>query len=127
MAVFPSADTATELPWYGWNAAPVPAGLAPGWLHTPPLPVYTHAEPTKSVSSGPTTMAVAPSADTATETPWSAPFKPAAPVPTSLGPCWLHIPPLRAYTDAAPARMSAPPPTMTVFPSADTATERPRS
>src|SRR5262249_1379860 len=69
-------------------------------------------------------MAVLPSADSATEKPWKAP--PTAPVPTSLPPCWLHTPPLRVNTNAAPALLlSFGPPAMAVLPSAEIATELP--
>ena len=47
----------------------------------------------RPLSSGPPTMAVLPSADSATEAPCSA--VPTAPVPTSLLPCWVQTPPLR--------------------------------
>src|SRR6516165_6139165 len=125
MAVLPSADSATELPWRLVPAPPLPTSLAPCWVHTPPLRVNTQTAPTEVLSPGPPTMAVLPSADTATELPWWAP--PAAPVPTSLLPCWAHTPPLRVYTHTAPARLvsSCGPPTMAVLPSAETATEVP--
>src|SRR3972149_1123537 len=49
-----------------------------------------------------------------------------APEPTSLGPCWVQIPPLLVQTHAAPALpLSAFPPTMAVLPSAERDTERP--
>src|SRR5438552_9505646 len=98
MAVLPSPDSATEMPWLAAPTAPVPTSLAPCWLHTPPLRVYTHAAPAELLSPDPPTTAVFPSADTATELPWSA--APTAPVPTSLAPCWPHTPPLQAYAHA---------------------------
>ena len=49
--------------------------------------------PGAQLSPGPPTMAVLPSADSATETP--CPAFPTAPVPTSLLPCWVQTPPLR--------------------------------
>src|SRR5262249_22811394 len=120
------ADTATEIPWVALPAAPVPTSLPPCWLHTPPLRVYTHAAPAPPLSLYPPTMAVFPSADTATEAPWFALL--AAPVPTSLPPCWLHTPALRVYTHTAPTLLlSVHPPTTAVFPSADSATENPWS
>src|SRR5262245_53587395 len=123
-AVFPSADTATEFPWLEAPAAPVPTSFVPCWVHTPPLRVHTHAAPLKLLSPSPPTIAVFPSADTATENPCRA--APTAPAPTSLVPCWLHTPPLRVHTHAAPlSRPSPTPPTTAVFPSADTATEPP--
>src|SRR6516225_8761233 len=125
MAVLPSADSATELPWRLVPAPPLPTSLAPCWVHTPPLRVNTQTAPTEVLSPGPPTMAVLPSADSATEKPcWA--NGPTAPVPTSLLPCWLHIPPLRVNTQAAPPRvLSFGPPTMAVLPSADRATEVP--
>jgi hypothetical protein len=41
------------------------------------------------LSVGPPMMAALPSADSATEKPWST-NGPTAPVPTSLPPCWLR-------------------------------------
>src|SRR5436190_913846 len=70
------------------------------------------------------TMAVLPSADSATETPCAA--SGLAPVPTSLLPCGVHTPPLRVNTHAAPAlELSTGPPTTAVLPSADSVTEKP--
>src|SRR5262245_24033727 len=63
-AVLPSADTATELPCFAAPTAPVPTGLAPCCLHTPPLRMYTHAAPALLSSEYPPTTAVSPSADT---------------------------------------------------------------
>src|SRR5262249_46152246 len=100
MAVFPSADNATETPCVAAPAALVPTSLAPCWLHTPALRVYTHAAPALALSVYPPTMAVSPFADSAAENPCSA--VPVAPVPTSLAPCWLHTLALRVYTHAAP-------------------------
>src|SRR5206468_2830632 len=111
MAVLPSADNATEMPWKAGLTAPVPTNLAPCWLHTPPLRVNTHAAPALLLSRFPPTMAVSPSSDNATEAPcWAAPT---APVPTSLFPCWVHPPPLRMNTHAAPA------PPLSLFPAHD--------
>src|SRR5262249_52333244 len=123
-AVFPSADSATDHPWAAGPTSPVPTSLAPCWLHTPALRVYTHAAPTSLLSANPPTIAVFPSADSATASPCGA--APTAPVPTSLAPCWLHPPALRVYPHAAPVLLkSLAPPTIAVFPSADTATETP--
>ena len=109
----------------GCPTAPVPTSLLPCWVHTPLLRVKTHAAPTPRLSPGPPTMAVLPSADSATEVPWSA-AGPAAPVPTSLLPCWVQTPLLRVKTHAAPtSELSPGPPTMAVLPSADSATEVP--
>ena len=104
--------------------APVPTSLGPCCDHTPPLRVYTHAAPAPLLSLSPPIMAVLPSADIATDLPWLA--APTAPVPTSLGPCCDHSPPLRAYTHAAPApELSSLPPTMAVLPSPEVATDEP--
>src|SRR2546425_654578 len=84
MAAFPSADIATDHPWFALPPAPVPTSLALCWLHTPPLLMYTHAAPTARPSLYPPTMAVLPSAESATDLPWFA--LPPAPVPTSLAP-----------------------------------------
>src|SRR5215469_12097948 len=118
-AVLPSADSATDWPWLAAPvpAAPVPTSSAPCWLHTPPLRVNTHAAPV--LPAFPPTIAVLPSADSATERPWLAP-PPAASVPTSFGPCWLHTSPLRVNTHDAPVPpLSVRPPTIAVLPSAD--------
>src|ERR1035441_3275073 len=120
MAVFPSADRATDIPCSALLTAPVPKSLPPCWFHTPPVRVYTQAAPALLVSPGPPTMAVFPSADNATERPCPAP--PAATVPTSLSPCWFHTPPVRVYSQAAPAGLglsAAGRPTMAVFPSSE--------
>src|ERR1035441_6283492 len=51
---------------------------------------------------------------------------PTAPVPTSLLPCWVHTPPERVNTHAAPTLPLSPsPPTRAVLPSPDTDTEMP--
>src|SRR5262249_37995123 len=68
------------------------------------------------LSASPPTMAVLPSAESATDPPW-APW-PTPPVPTSFVPCWVHAPPLRVKTQAAPVLLLSPkPPTMAVLPS----------
>jgi hypothetical protein len=89
MAVLPSADSATEMPCWAFPIAPVPTSLIPWWLQTPLLWVKTQVAPTPvpalELSSGPPTMAVLPSPDSATETPcWAFPT---APAPTSFDPC----------------------------------------
>src|SRR5271168_4922509 len=68
-AVLPSADSATEKPCWASRLAPLPTSLLPCGVHTPPLRVNTHAAPALELSSGPPTMAVLPSADSATEKP----------------------------------------------------------
>ena len=122
--VFPSADRSTETPCIACPTAPVPTSFVPCWIHTPPLRVNTHAAPAFPSSLNPLTTTVFPSADTATEVPCLA--GPTAPVPTSFVPCWVHTPPLRVHTHAAPVLLLSPgPPTTAVFPSADTATDDP--
>ena len=69
MAVLPSADSATEMPCSAAPTAPVPTSFVPCWVQTPPLRVKTHAAPVKLLSRYPPTMAVLPSADSATEMP----------------------------------------------------------
>ena len=113
-------------PCSAFPTAPVPTSLLPCWVQTPPLRVKTHAAPVSSCRHRPPTMAVLPSADSATERP--CPASPTAPVPTSLLPCWVQTPPLRVKTHAAPVPSCRPdPPTMAVLPSADSATEMPCS
>jgi hypothetical protein len=87
MAVLPSADSATERPCKAGTTALVPTSLL-RWVQAPLLRVKTHAAPVLELSSGPPTMAVLPSADSATEKPWVAP--PTASVPTSFGPCCVN-------------------------------------
>src|SRR5450631_2633411 len=101
MAVWPSADSATEVPCRAAPTAPVPTSFDPYWVQTPPLRVQTHAAPASELSLNPPTMAVLPSADSATEVPCRA--APTAPVPTSFDPYWVQTPPLRVQTHAAPA------------------------
>src|SRR5262249_37244118 len=82
----------------------------------------THAAPSKLLSCGPPTMAVRPSPDKETEAP--CPALPTAPVPTSLCPYWVQIPPPRLNTHAAPLlELSSNPPMIAVLPSADSATD----
>src|SRR5262245_35537548 len=124
MAVFPSAERDTEMPWLATPTAPVPTSLDPCWVHTPPLLVQNHAAPADPLSSYPPTMAALPSAERDTKMP--CPADPTASVPTSLDPCWVQTPPLRVQTHTAPqSPLSASPPTMAVLPAADSATEYP--
>jgi hypothetical protein len=67
IAVLPSAESETEVPWAAAWSAPVPTSLSPCWVHTPLLRVKTHAAPTKKLSKGPPMIAVLPSAERATE------------------------------------------------------------
>src|SRR5260370_1152401 len=101
-AVFPSADNATPAPCRGSGpTAPLPTNLEPCWVQTPLLLVNTHTAPSLLLSAGPPTRAVFPSEDSATAAPCLE-FPAFTPVPTSLGPCWVHMPPLRANTHTAP-------------------------
>ncbi len=45
-AVLASPDSATEKPSPAFPIGPVPTSLLPGWVHTAPDRVYTHAAPT---------------------------------------------------------------------------------
>ncbi len=66
-AVLPFPEIATDLPNLATPTAPVPTSLRPCCDHTPALRVNTHAAPAKTLSPYPPTMAVLPSAETATE------------------------------------------------------------
>src|SRR5262249_33159582 len=107
-AVFPSADTATEIPWRAGPAAALPTSLEPSWLHTPPLRVHTHAAPTPPLSLNPPTTAVFPSADTATEIPCLA--TPTAPAPTRRPPSRRPPPPPSPPAASTLPRSPSPPP-----------------
>src|SRR5215831_10670544 len=120
IAVFPSADNATDMPWRALPAASVPTSFLPCCVQTPPLRVNTHAAPALPLSDHPPTMAVLPSADNATDMPWRA--FPTAPLPTSFLPCCVQVPPLRVNTHTPSASQ---PPTMAVLPSAESATDIP--
>src|ERR1700682_120994 len=104
MAVLPSAERDTQLPWLPftatWPPAPVPTNLFPCWAHDPPLRVKIQTAPTPALSEGPPTIAVLLSADMATERPCAA--DPTAPDPTNLFPCWDQTPPLLVQTHTAP-------------------------
>src|SRR6516162_6397041 len=93
-----AAKRATDAPW-DHNPPPyslvVPTSLPPCCVQVPPLRVNTHAAPTGPTTGdrsrsallgpGPPTIAVLPSADSATDMPWL--VLPTAPVPTSFGRC----------------------------------------
>src|SRR5438876_43752 len=124
MAVLPSAERATEVPWPAFPEAPEPTSLVPCWVQTPPLLVQTHAAPTVPLSLSPPTIAVSPSAERATAEPCS--DVPTLFDPTNLVPCWVQIPPLLVQTHAAPSKLlSACPPMMAVLPSAERAADWP--
>src|SRR5262249_60832187 len=87
----------------GLSPSSLPTSLLPCCVQASPLRVNTHAAPVVRLSLGPPTMAVLPSADTATDAPWDHKPPPySLVVPTSLA-CWLQTPPLRVNTHAAPA------------------------
>jgi hypothetical protein len=72
IAVLPSLDSATEVPWRASPTAPVPISFSPCWVQRPwLLRVKTHAAPgpMPGLSLGPPTMAVLPSPESATEVP----------------------------------------------------------
>src|SRR5262249_60559709 len=120
MAVSPSADSATDMPWQAFPTPPVPTSLFPCCVQTPLLRLNTQAAPVFPLSDHPPTIAVLPSADSATDMPWRA--LPTAPVPPNWFPCRLQPPPLRLNTQHPSARH---PPTMAVLPSADNPTDHP--
>src|SRR6516225_9328349 len=103
MAVLPSPESATEEPCPALPTTPVPTSFC-CWLHTPLGRVNTHAAPIELPDKdpkGPPMMAVFPSPESETERP-CCPASGNAPLPTSLGPCWLHTPPERVNIHAAP-------------------------
>src|SRR5262245_56159327 len=73
----------------------LPTSVPPSCVQVPPLRVNTHAAPAGPTTDdrsrsallgpGPPTIAVLPSADSATDMPWL--VLPTAPVPTSFGRC----------------------------------------
>src|SRR4029077_753160 len=84
----------------------------------------THAAPAPLLSPDPPTMAVWPSAEIETETPWKA--LPTAPNPRNLDPNCDQSPPLLVQVQTAPTlRLSRYPPTTAVLPPAERDTERP--
>src|SRR5215831_20269861 len=123
MALLPSADSATDMPWRAFPTAPVPTSFLPSCVQTRLLRVNTHAA---SVPHPPT-MAVLPSAESATDIPWPGGNGGSlAPLPMSLLPCCVQILPLRVKTHAAPVvLLSLGPPMMAVLPSEERATEAP--
>src|SRR6185312_6111986 len=92
------------------------------WLHMSLLRVTTHTAPAAELSSHPPTIAVLPSAESATEVPcWGVPTPP---VPTSFWPFCCHRPLARVNTHAAPVLVSSSePPMIAVLPSADSPTD----
>src|SRR5262249_40870169 len=58
MAVLPSADNATDVPWRALPTASPPTSFLPCCVQTPPLRVNTQAAPVLPLSDHPPTMAV---------------------------------------------------------------------
>src|SRR5215813_9482304 len=123
IAVLPSADSATDMPWRALPTASMLTSFLPRCVHTPRVRVNTHAAPVLPLSDHPPTMAVLPSAESATDMPWRA--FPTAPLPTSFLPCCVQVAPLRVNTHAPSAPQPPILPTMAVLPSAESATEIP--
>src|SRR5262249_20631615 len=124
MAVLPSADNATEVPWPAAPPAAVPTNFEPCCVHVEPLRTKIHAAPALASSEEPPTMAVLPPAESATARPCSA--APPAPLPISFDPCCVHVAPLRVNTHVAPVLPSSKwPPTSAVLPSDDSDTDAP--
>src|SRR5262249_57225347 len=123
IAVLPSAESATDMPWRAFPTAPLPTSFLPCCVQVAPLRVNTHAPSAPQ----PPTMAVLPSAESATEIPWpggngGSP----APLPTRLLPSCVQILPLRAETHAAPVvLLSRGPPIMAALPARGGATGAP--
>jgi hypothetical protein len=78
MAVLPSADSPTDQPCLAAPTASLPISLPPCWVQMPLLRVKTHVaatpqpQPRSKLSEGPLSMAILPSADSATDQPWVA-------------------------------------------------------
>src|SRR5262249_51764868 len=100
--------------------ASLPTSFLPCCVQTPPLRVNTHAAPVLPLSDHPPTMAVLPSAESATDVPWGG--RHSAVEGTSLLPCCVQVPRARGNTHAPPG---SPPPTMAVLPAAESATAIP--
>src|SRR5262249_11861911 len=112
IAVLPSADSATDMPWRPLPPASMLTSFLPRCVPAPRVRGTTPAHPVLPLSAHPPTMAVLPSAESASAMPWRA--FPTAPLPTSFLPCCVQVAPLRVNTHAP----SAPqPPTMAVLPS----------
>src|SRR5258708_23340362 len=70
IAVFPSAEIATEYPWFMFGPTPsLPTSLCPCCVHTAADCVKTHAAPVPLLSALPPMIIVVPSAETATPVP----------------------------------------------------------
>src|SRR5262245_58530311 len=107
MAMLPSAESATDVPW---RALLVLTSFSPSCVQPLPLRLKSHAAPAAPRpkdtdrahiwSLRPPTIAVLPEAESATVHPLLA--LPTAPVPTSFLPCCAHAPRLRLKPQAAP-------------------------
>src|SRR5262245_28760970 len=128
MMTLPSADSATE--GTDFPTALVPTSFLSS-VHRPPSRVNTNPPPPAPSSTSAPTMAILPSAESATDVPWRALL-----VLTSFSPSCVQPPPLRLKTHAAPAAprpkgtdgshiLSLGPPTIAVLPSAESATDHP--
>ena len=130
-AVSPSEERPTPSPKLGLRPLEsLGVSFSPCRVQAPPERVNTHAAPWKELSPLPPIRAVLPSEESATLTPnWPSPLSPvpssAQPVgqsPTSFAPCWVHAPPERVNTHAAPALLlSKAPPISAVLPSPESA------
>src|SRR5687768_985996 len=91
MAVFPSAESATAVPWSDGDdpVVPLPTSLACS-THVVPLRTHTHAAPMSLLSPEPPTIAVAPSAESATAWPIDAKELPTIVEGMSGGPSRSH-------------------------------------
>src|SRR5262249_58558671 len=107
--------------WLASPPAPLPPSFLPCSVQVPPLRVNPHPPSAPQ----PPTMAVLPSAESATDIPWpGGNGGPLAPLPTSLLPCCVQILPLRVKTHAAPVvLLSLGPPMRAVLPSEARATD----
>src|SRR5581483_4552247 len=85
MAIEPSAEIATPVPWLGWPAPSLATILLPRCVQIPPLRVNAQTAPTLLLSGGPPMSASLPSADIASVVLWF--DTPTPPEPTSLLPC----------------------------------------
>src|SRR5262245_35333730 len=100
MAVLPSADNATDMPWRALPTASAATSFLPCCVQIPPRRVNTHAAPVLLLSDQPPTRAVLPSAESATDMPRRG--FPTALLPTSFLPSWLQAPPLLVNTHFGP-------------------------
>src|SRR5262249_57177676 len=105
-AGLPSEESATLRPSWAAPLAPLPASLAPCWLHFSLARVNAHTAPAPELSSGPPMTAVLPSEDSATPEPKCA--APLSPLPVSFAPCWLQVEPVRVNAHAAPTPLLSP-------------------